>query len=316
MFYVVFELCNKGVAQCNKLLRPSKLVLFHEFEVIGFIIIMLMSSDVNNSVGKPRPPVPPRPNKSVLDEAVLKYKSKPSVETPEGVVSVTKNNGPSFNNISNFNRLAQNAHQIRTDLGQHVHESDPIFRQNGQRHPTVLLINELKTVRPSGPKRENFSNSNFQSGTLSPSPTKIKHSNWYQVEEESGRPVKYSSCQIILDDSCASSPINQRPKAVSMSSLQGLPPLPKSLSGVNLLENVKVTSQVPVASETLRTTKSHQQKIPLTSPPPPPPSEPKKQSLLHPRKVTTLETQLAMLRKEMVSGLACEVHAISIGKNG
>lgn len=268
---------------------------------------MLTSSDINNLVGKPRPPVPPRPNKSVLDEAVLKCKTKASVETHEGVVSVTKSSGQTFNNIPSFSRPSLNVHQIRTDLGQHVHESEPIFRRNGQKTPTVLLINEGKSINSVGlgPKSEHFENcskNNFHGGPLSLSPTKIKQSNWYQVEEESGRPVKYSSCQIILDDSSSSSPINQRPRAVSMSSLQGLPPLPKSLSGINLLESVKVTTQAPVTSESLRATKTYQQRIPLTSPPPPP-IEPKKQTLLHPRKVTSLETQLAMLRKEMVSGL-------------
>uniref|UniRef100_A0A1B6D6C7 Protein FAM89A n=1 Tax=Clastoptera arizonana TaxID=38151 RepID=A0A1B6D6C7_9HEMI len=53
-----------------------------------------------------------------------------------------------------------------------------------------------------------------------------------------------------------------------MSALQGLPPLPKSLSGVNLLES-----------------DSEMEKV---KPPPPPP-----------RKLTTLDTKLSILRKEM-----------------
>jgi len=78
-----------------------------------------------------------------------------------------------------------------------------------------------------------------------------------------------------------------------MSSLQGLPPLPKSLSGINLLESVQVSS--PPVTERSATT--HQLRIPST-PPPPPPTEPKKTPQ---RKMTTLDTQLAILRKEMFS---------------
>ncbi|XP_054265397.1 protein FAM89A-like isoform X2 [Macrosteles quadrilineatus] len=81
-----------------------------------------------------------------------------------------------------------------------------------------------------------------------------------------------------------------------MSSLQGLPPLPKSLSGINLMDSVKVST--PVVQDSPRSSTTHQLRIPST-PPPPPPSEPKKQ--LPQRKMTTLDTQLAILRKEMFS---------------
>ncbi|XP_075224151.1 leucine repeat adapter protein 25-like isoform X1 [Lycorma delicatula] len=75
-----------------------------------------------------------------------------------------------------------------------------------------------------------------------------------------------------------------------MASLQGLPPLPKSLSGANLLENSNLPEQLRL---------QHAQHSGPTQPPPleskrmPPPPPP--------RKLTTLDTQLAILRKEMYS---------------
>lgn len=260
---------------------------------------MFVPRNVNVSSGKPRPPVPPRPNKHVLDEALAKSKVKTAVVTPDGVISVTKNNSSHFK--SNLNGSLKNG-QSRLDLGQHVHENEPMGRQNGHRRPTVLLITNGKTL-----VQDEFSKKDtklqFQvrpSSSARDTPPKIKHSNWYQVEEESGRPVKYSSCQITLDGSSSSSPITQRPRAVSMSSLQGLPPLPKSLSGINLLDTVKVTTPTPVQTDSPRNTVTQQLRIPST-PPPPPPSEPKKQTVPTQRKMTTLDTQLAILRKEMVS---------------
>lgn len=253
-----------------------------------------MSRDLHINGNRPRPPVPPRPNKHVLDEAIAKSnKGKTTVVTPEGVISVTKNGGPQFK--ANIN----GHHVARADLGQHVHDSEPLAQQNGHRRPTVLLIANGKTLVQDEFLAKKDSKVQFQ---VRPReyPPKIKHSAWYQVEEESGRPVKYSSCQITLDGSSSCSPVTQRPRAVSMSSLQGLPPLPKSLSGINLLDSVKVSTPTLVQHDSPRTIATHQLRIPST-PPPPPPSEPKKQTLPTQRKMTTLDTQLAILRKEMVS---------------
>lgn len=264
---------------------------------------MFMSRDVHINGNRPRPPVPPRPNKHVLDEAIAKSKGKTTVVTPEGVISVTKNGGPQFK--PNLNGSMKNGHLARADLGQHVHDCEPAGRQqNGHRRPTVLLITNGKTlVQDEFHKKD--SKVQFQvrpSSVPREYPPKIKHSNWYQVEEESGRPVKYSSCQITLDGSSSScSPVTQRLRAVSMSSLQGLPPLPKSLSGINLLDSVKVSTPTPVQNDSPRIIATHHLRTPST-PPPPPPSEPKKQTLPTQRKMTTLDTQLAILRKEMVSG--------------
>lgn len=112
---------------------------------------------------------------------------------------------------------------------------------------------------------------------------RIQHSDWFEVDN--GKPVRYSSCHITLDDSYPGSSdssntesnsstidlsrsnsfqytdfselsvdvnLDCRARLVSfnrrrnMASLQGLPPLPKSLSGINLFEscggNVHFTS--------------------------------------------------------------------------
>lgn len=91
------------------------------------------------------------------------------------------------------------------------------------------------------------------------------------------------------------SPNSAYRRAITMASLQGLPPLPKSLSGANLLENSNLPEQLRL---------QHAPLTPTTQPPPPhetkrmPPPPP-------PRKLTTLDTQLAILRKEMVSNCLC-----------
>lgn len=70
--------------------------------------------------------------------------------------------------------------------------------------------------------------------------------------------------------------------------LQGLPPLPKSLSTVNLSEQINGNK---------RTVIPHAHKLP----PPPPPPGPRQPPPPPPRKQTKLDIQLARLRKEMYS---------------
>ena len=67
-------------------------------------------------------------------------------------------------------------------------------------------------------------------------------------------------------------------------SIQGLPPLPKSLSTVNLAEPVNGNKR------------THHK-----LPPPPPPPGPRQPPPPPPRKQTKLDVQLARLRKEMVA---------------
>lgn len=85
-----------------------------------------------------------------------------------------------------------------------------------------------------------------------------------------------------------------------MSSLHGLPPLPKSLSGFNLLDG-HTKPPTPIRSSSIRGQPGH-----LVYPPHPkingvtegvtPPTG---------RKSTNLDTQLAILRREMVSFFYC-----------
>lgn len=73
-----------------------------------------------------------------------------------------------------------------------------------------------------------------------------------------------------------------------MSSLQGLPPLPRSLSGFNL--SGRGESGEPPPPPTRSSSKSQRGGKPSSSRPSPPA-----------RQLTTLDTQLAVLRREMVS---------------
>lgn len=72
-----------------------------------------------------------------------------------------------------------------------------------------------------------------------------------------------------------------------MSSLQGLPPLPRSLSGFNL--SGRGESGEPPPPPTRSSSKSQRGNKPSSSRPSPPA-----------RQLTTLDTQLAVLRREMV----------------
>ncbi|XP_039283755.1 leucine repeat adapter protein 25 isoform X2 [Nilaparvata lugens] len=98
-----------------------------------------------------------------------------------------------------------------------------------------------------------------------------------------------------------------------MASLQGLPPLPKSLSGANLLEHSGLPEQLRLHHPTVPPPPppitSHPEAAPSSSsaskrmPPPPPPPPP--------RKLTTLDTQLAILRKEMYSLRELDLNLLS-----
>lgn len=131
-------------------------------------------------------------------------------------------------------------------------------------------------VNSSGNKENEFIEALYKKN----SQPRIQHSDWFEVDN--GKPVRYSSCHITLEDSYTSSSdssntesssstmdlsrsnsfqytdcselsvdvsLDYRAQLISqrhlvsfnrrrnMASLQGLPPLPKSLSGINLFEN-------------------------------------------------------------------------------
>lgn len=331
---------------------------------------MLMGA---NNFMKPRPPpVPPRPNKQIIDEAIARSKTS-KTQTPvvsktvikssdccgEGIVA--KFNKNNLNSVVGYPKSGSSKamminkksdQQSRINLGQHVHDTESILytTSNGVHHatkrPTVLLIANGKTSVKYG---EPETQVRIAGGHSIGSGSKIRQSNWYQLDESSGQQIQYSSCQITVnsDQSCSisnsngvvnncvgggvfsshhrhhrsnSSSINN---FVAMSSLQGLPPLPKSLSGANLLETSPSSTTAPSApaappppspdvklNRSSSVSNSHQLRISTggsnsnsvtaqggtttdlkKSPAPPIP----------PRKMTTLDTQLAILRKEMVS---------------
>jgi hypothetical protein len=140
---------------------------------------------------------------------------------------------------------------------------------------------EIQNVRENGVNSSSGNNTNEFIESLykkTPQP-RIQHSDWFEVDN--GKPVRYSSCHITLDDSYPTSDssnsesnsstidisrsnsfqytdytelsldvnLDYRAELISqhdlvsfnrrrnMASLQGLPPLPKSLSGINLFES-------------------------------------------------------------------------------
>lgn len=159
-----------------------------------------------------------------------------------------------------------------------------------------LLISELQSMRKEQDIYEEI-------GDDLP---KIQRSDW--VEVNNGQEVRLSRCQIIIenDDSkkcdTKGNPILSR---LNMSSLHGLPPLPKSLSGFSLLDNQR-NSQTPNRATPTRSVAT--------------PSTPNfgsgrnlysghsgsfngtiSDSSNSGRTATNLDNQLAILRREMVS---------------
>jgi hypothetical protein len=157
--------------------------------------------------------------------------------------------------------------QHRTQLQQHN------IKNNGAKEIQNMREN---SVNGSGNKTNDFIESLYKK-TSQP---RIQHSDWFEVDN--GKPVRFSSCHITLDDSCPTSSdssnsesnsstidlsrsnsfqytdcselsldinLDCRTQLISqhhhvsvnrrrnMASLQGLPPLPKSLSAINLFES-------------------------------------------------------------------------------
>ncbi|KAJ4430509.1 hypothetical protein ANN_19097 [Periplaneta americana] len=147
------------------------------------------------------------------------------------------------------------------------------YQQHNDSKKKEAATSSENGVNSSGVNKEN----EFDSYKKTPQ-SRIQHSDWFEVDN--GKPVRYSSCHITLEDSHTSSDssntessssivdisrsssfqyadytelnvdvnfdyraqvITQRrpssfKKRRNMASLQGLPPLPKSLSGINLFE--------------------------------------------------------------------------------
>lgn len=313
-----------------------------------------------NNFIKPRPPpVPPRPNRQIIDQAIARSTKTPTRKPPpKPIVSKTiiKSNECCGDGAFNKNNLnvgvagypktggktlmmasKKSEQHSRMNLGQHVHDTDSILytSSNGIHHatkrPTVLLIANGKTsVKYGEPETQARIAANNGVGSVTSS--KIRQSNWYQLDETSGQQIQYSSCQITVNSNDNNSIggvfSSHRSNNALLMSLQGLPPLPKSLSGANLLEAspTTTTTTAPSAVATAGPTppspdsivlnrsssggSGHQPRIGsnnnngvVTAPSNATPTELKKSPAppVPPRKMTTLDTQLAILRKEMVS---------------
>ncbi|KAK5643751.1 hypothetical protein RI129_007596 [Pyrocoelia pectoralis] len=129
---------------------------------------------------------------------------------------------------------------------------------------------------------------------------KIQHSDWVEVND--GQEIRLSSCQIIIEDGVNNTNANTIADPIisrlNMSSLHGLPPLPKSLSGFSLLDNQR-NNQTP--SRSRGSTPPFGFISGQVVYPPHPRTVNGTSDLTTGRKPTNLDNQLAILRREMYS---------------
>lgn len=125
--------------------------------------------------------------------------------------------------------------------------------------------------------------------------SKISHSDW--IEVNNGKEVRLSSCQITIEEKnnqSASHNDDLLYRLSEMSNLQGLPPLPKSLSGFNIMEVPQTPNSRPSSSRTSTPGSGHMVY-------PPHPRGNINGNEINSKKTTNLDSQLAILRREMVS---------------
>ncbi|KAF5292504.1 hypothetical protein FQR65_LT01649 [Abscondita terminalis] len=160
-----------------------------------------------------------------------------------------------------------------------------------------LLITELQSMRKRQERQRNSSGE--YSGDEIP---KIHRSDWVEIND--GQEIRLSSCQIIIEDDVNSSTSNTVVDPIisrlNMSSLHGLPPLPKSLSGFSLLENQRNNDGSNRGTLPLRGTPPGFVSGQVVYPPHPR-SVNGTPDLTSGRKTTNLDNQLAILRREMYS---------------
>lgn len=136
-----------------------------------------------------------------------------------------------------------------------------------------LLISELESMKKE--QQRILKRQRKPSQEIYDESPEIHHSDWVEVND--GEEVRLSSCQITIDTTKKKNTDSTNGDIISrlssMSSLHGLPPLPKSLSGFNLLEE----EERPLNGSDAATGK-------ITS---------------------NLDAQLAILRREMVSIVMC-----------
>lgn len=267
-----------------------------------------------------------------------------SVTCPTDNISVCSSDGSAGKTVLFINSETY-AETTNPLVSNHVLTKEfPVKRMNDIANHE-LLISELQDMRREAAEERVVKRQrrpSLEQGLSSPDSVsgefqKIQHSDWVQVEDN-GKQVRYSSCQIVIEDSL---PVNDSgiclddnfyssdnlslslsPSLVSrlkeqfytnqkMSSLQGLPPLPKSLSGFNVQDTDEAPPVPPAPPVPARGANTFRYACGT----PPSPTTPgstggtlngassSSSGDVHrqPRKLTTLDTQLALLKREMVS---------------
>ncbi|XP_060530774.1 uncharacterized protein LOC132704651 [Cylas formicarius] len=123
----------------------------------------------------------------------------------------------------------------------------------------------------------------------------IHTNDWYGVSDE-GKEVKMSSCHITIEDARSARHKEEGSgldfdRITKMSHLHGLPPLPKSLSGFNFLDQRHQSPPTPVRTSSMRSSNQGPQITPTHI----------GAQQGHGKKMTNLDAQLAILRREMYS---------------
>lgn len=323
---------------------------------------------------RPPPPVPPRPSKQIIAEALAK--SRKQTTTPIEIIPNRYKPVPKPRQQIPTSKSTEDLTAIPSTPPQHertiVYRSPSLTRAGGDSESIYGRIkpidNKFKSMsditKDEGSDSDYFSSlgdgghSNNNNNTVVIVEggvsdkvivqSKIQQSDWFQVGDN-GKQVRYSSCQITINECTPPTPptnnnLNDYPvlpdalisriqQQCKMNSLQGLPPLPKSLSGFNLsgglLGDDSLSPPQPPQQQGLRNTNPFLVK---SSPPGNGESSPSDFSppMVPPRtiqsgqnnlgngggvldnsrcnsaapggrKLTTLDTQLATLRREMVS---------------
>lgn len=178
-----------------------------------------------------------------------------------------------------------------------------------------ILIQELENMRKEQERLRKRQRKPFRDiyDTDEETSSRISHSDW--VEVANGEEVRLSSCQIFINDEDDHEQYHNQNHVGSRGnmSLHGLPPLPKSLSGFNLLDNRSEAGsrgsygRVPASPGPQTPSRASSSRGPT---PPTPgsgtghvvyPPHPRINGSAGQRKPTNLDMQLAILRREMVS---------------
>ncbi|XP_043270095.1 uncharacterized protein [Venturia canescens] len=234
----------------------------------------------------------------VNDDSFAKnYHSPRTLATNSITVSEPPTSNPSVNGDKDLDSKHTTEHYFHSD-----NKDSPLSTRNNSTTTissddctTVVVIDEPERKISFNDDNDNIHHQDWLEAGVRYSSTKITLPGDENIDRNDSSSLPdddrrynhdYHDDQLIYSDRDFAS-IRER---IAMSSLQGLPPLPRSLSGFNLNEGRREASEPPPpptrsSSKTPKNVKSTQ---PSGSRPSPPG-----------RQLTTLDTQLAILRKEM-----------------